>query len=559
MKSYKKLIAFGMMTAMLTTPLASFAVGENNQVATQGGKAEMSVEQTAQNALSKKELAAADYAKTVIKDYFGYDLKTDDYIIDVYFSSENNLVGYGIRNTVSVGFTSKKDDFSGFYIAYYEDNKEVNNVSKVSAYTAKRKITVANGLEIAQKFLKEKTDLDLSQFKQKSFTDYPADEEYPVEDYYYQRVHNGIEYDEDHISVGVDLSTGEVVYFYKGYTKNATFPDSTPALTAQEALDIAKAKFKTELVYVTSGDGKQAVPAYEINTGFSDAVDAKTKDMHMFGETPTIEKISKTQKEIADLTKDAKGIEFKIGNKGQAVETANKIIKEIYGIELEPNVEYSEDNDNYVHISYTDKKNKTVYYVSMNVSDERFFNFGKAPMYEDGEPYPYTENQKSVMSYKQAYDMAIRELAKIAPEYLNQVDVEQARYTYPSDSSYDYSSYYFMFPRKVGELKFDQDYIDIEINGATKTVESMGISWSDNMKFASLDGIITPEKAVEKFLSNKTMELRYTNDYIQTKKTGAPVVKLIYMLTSKNADDNWGYIDAKTGNFMQIYMDGYGR
>lgn len=36
--------------------------------------------------------------------------------------------------------------------------------------------------------------------------------------------------------------------------------------------------------------------------------------------------------------------------------------------------------------------------------------------------------------------------------------------------------------------------------------------------FDSLEGLIKPEQAIEKFLSDKSMQLRYTQDYNQTQK-----------------------------------------
>ena len=123
---------------------------------------------------------------------------------------------------------------------------------------------------------------------------------------------------------------------------------------------------------------------------------------------------------------------------------------------------------------------------------------GRMPMYIEGMPYDMPTNQKPVINYKQAYEMAIKELAKIAPEQLKQVDFEQVNYVYDSNP-YTPAEYYFTFPRKVESAEFQEQFIDIRINGVTKTVESMGIYWDDKKTFDSLEGLIKPEQAMEKF------------------------------------------------------------
>ena len=557
MKKYKKLIALSMMTAMLTSPAISFA--DSNMAGMDNGVLDSKLTVPAvieQRELTKRDLEAIDYAKAIMKDYFGTELKSEDYILDVFYSSDYNDEQFpkdkNFRENISVSFMPKSENGGGgAYVAYYEDNKEIISLSNMNIdYEAKRKMTKEKGHEIAKEFLKDKTDLDLSQFTYKVFEESPYNQEYVMGDYYYQRVHEGIEYDGDFISVTVDLSTGKVVSFYQNYTKNLKFPDATPKLTAEEALKIAKEKFTSELKYVTSpSDEKRAIPVYIIDTAFGDAVDAHTKNIYYFGGPVTIEKFNMTPDEVSNLTKDIKPIEFKAENKGQAVEAANMLLKEVYGVELTPKVEYSEYDPNNVYVTYKDTKAKLEYYVSINISDNKVLFMGRMPMYIEGMPYDMPTNQKPVINYKQAYEMAIKELAKIAPEQLKQVDFEQVNYVYDSNP-YTPAEYYFTFPRKVESAEFQEQFIDIRINGVTKTVESMGIYWDDKKTFDSLEGLIKPEQAMEKFLSDKSMQLRYTLDYNQTQKTGEPVIKLIYSLVSKDGHYSGSYIDAKTGKYI---------
>ena len=111
------------------------------------------------------------------------------------------------------------------------------------------------------------------------------------------------------------------------------------------------------------------------------------------------------------------------------------LLKEVYGVELTPKVEYSEYDPNNVYVTYKDTKAKLEYYVSINISDNKVLFMGRMPMYIEGMSYDMPTNQKPVINYKQAYEMAIKELAKIAPEQLKQVDFEQVNYVYDSKTN----------------------------------------------------------------------------------------------------------------------------
>lgn len=81
MKKYKKLIALSMMTAMLTSPAISFA--DSNMAGMDNGVLDSKLTVPAvieQRELTKRDLEAIDYAKAIMKDYFGTELKSEDYI-----------------------------------------------------------------------------------------------------------------------------------------------------------------------------------------------------------------------------------------------------------------------------------------------------------------------------------------------------------------------------------------------------------------------------------------------------------------------------------------------
>ncbi len=558
MSKYKKIIALSIMTAMLTSPVITFAdsniISIDKETLDSNSIVPAVIEQ---KELSKRDYEAIDYAKQVMKNYFGYDLKEENHILDVFYSSDYNEEQFSkdknFRENVSVSFLPKDESGGpGAYVSYYEDTKEIISVSNMNIdYEAEKKITKKEGKNIAEEFLNEKTNLDLAQFTYKVFEEAPYDPNYVMGDYYYQRIHDGVEYDGDFISVTVDLSTGKVVSFYQNYSKDLDFPSSKPKLTADEALDIAKSKFATELRYITSpANEKLAMPVYLVDTAFGEAVDAHTKSIYSYSGPVTIEKFNPTEDEIKALTKDIEAIDFNPKNKGQAVEVANRLVKEIYNIDLAPKVEYNDYDPNNIYITYKDTKEMVEYYVSMNLSSDKVLFVGKMPIYMEGMPYDAQPNQKAEITYEQAYEIAIKELAKIAAEQLDEVDFEQVNYIYESNP-YTPAEYYFTFPRKVGEAEFQENFIDIRINGISKTVEAIGIYWDESKKFETIEDIIKPEQAMGKFLSDKSMQLRYTIDYNETQKTGKQTIKLIYALISKDGHYSGSYIDAKTGQYLE--------
>lgn len=570
MRRLNKLVALGTMITLFAAPGMAFS---NNQMTDTNSKAvdayttsEPMEEPMQQRELTNRDLEAVNYAKTVLKSYFDYETDGKDLIIDVYYSSDYNDEQYpkddSFRDNISVSFMPKDDNYmDGAYMTYYEDDKDIMSASTSNInYEANRKFSKEKGHEIAKKFLADKAKVDLSMFVYKNFPEPEYGEGYATGDYYYQRMENGIEFDADFASATVDLSSGKVVSFYKNFTKNITFPSEKPNLTASEALDIVKDKFVSSLGYITSPtDTNKAIPVYLIDTSSGESVDAHTKKIYTYGaEDYRIEKIDKTSEEVQALIKDIKPIDMSANNKGQAVLIANNLIKEIYGVELTPMQQDYDDDPNNVYILYQDKKAMLEYYVSMSISGNKNLVISKSPMYVEGmENNYYDTSQKSAISYKQAYDIAIKALARIAPEELKTVDFKQINYVFKADEN-NQIEYYFNFPRKVDGILFQEDYLDVRVNSVTKSVESMSIFWDNNKTFDSIEGIIKPEVAKGKFLSDKTMQLKYTMDYYETQKSGKSIIKLLYIMIPKDDQYKGNYIDAKTGAFIEYPAAYYG-
>lgn len=562
-RKLKKLVALGTVMMLFVSPVSALGEGQRGDVESQVVDSMMSVPAPMeQKELTKRDLEAIDYTKIILKDYFNYEPKNEDFIIDVYYSSDYSQEQYpkdnSMRDNISVNFMPKDENvIGGAYVSYYQDDKDVMSASVMNIdYEAKRIISKEKGLELSKNFLQEKAKVDLADFKYKSYDEADYNSDYMMADYYFQRVEQGIEVDFDFASASVDLSTGKVVSFYKNISKGIKFPSAEPKLDPNEALEIVKANFTAELRYMTAPNNeKRAIPVYLIDTFLGETVDAHTKQIYSMGGPVRIEKFNKTDEEIKALTKDVKPIDIKIENKGQAVEVANRLVKSFYSVELTPIVEDYGGEPNYIYVSYKDYKKKMEYYVSLNIGDNKNVYVSRMPMYEEGMEYDYDQTtQKAVISYNQAYDIAIKQLARImTPEEIKLIDFGQQNYIYEPYQE-NQIEYYFNFPKKVNGIIFPEEFVDVRVNGITKEVESISLFWDNAKTFDSLDNIIKPEAANAKFLSDKTMELRYTMDYNETQKTGNAVIKLIYNMVPKNGEYKGNNIDAKTGNFIDYPM-----
>lgn len=160
-----------------------------------------------------------------------------------------------------------------------------------------------------------------------------------------------------------------------------------------------------------------------------------------------------------------------------------------------------------------------------------------------------TTKKLAKYSEEEALKMAETIIKKLQPERFKEMElVENNNYNYRY--IYDSNSYNFYFIRKVDNIKFQGDGVNISINKNTLEVNSYTFNWS-KVAFPDVSKAISLEEAKKIFKEKNGIELAYIFKYDQ--KTKKNTAKLVYTLKNGNRP-----IDAITGEVInQVFYPLY--
>ncbi len=148
------------------------------------------------------------------------------------------------------------------------------------------------------------------------------------------------------------------------------------------------------------------------------------------------------------------------------------------------------------------------------------------------EYYKADENLEEI-DKEDVYNKALEALKVIAPEYFSKDTEYKLTDIQKTSNSLGYTRY-------VNDIKFGNDYVNIEINPKNGKVWSFSMNYTDE-EFVSPDGIISEEKAIEKM----SEQVKMTLYYFPTVKTQNAKIADIAKLGYKNEEIS--EIDAFTG------------
>lgn len=202
-------------------------------------------------------------------------------------------------------------------------------------------------------------------------------------------------------------------------------------------------------------------------------------------------------------------------SKEQAMEIVKKTMKEFFGtdiddkkyqVQYELHSDYEVPGTNQWQISFnkTDGDRGEYYSLDLNADNGKFVSFRTSEFYH-GQP----ETAIAVITREQAKATADELLKRINPSEMNQVEyMDDTRFNnlYPSAQP---ARYGFQYVRKVNGVKFNQNYITVEVNGLTGKVVGYSCRWYDDIKIPGMDGIISEQKARDLFDQKSGMELKY--------------------------------------------------
>lgn len=267
----------------------------------------------------------------------------------------------------------------------------------------------------------------------------------------------------------------------------------------------------------------------------------------------TMEKIdmgSMLQKSIEPMP------EMKISRE-KALEIAKKVLDDMFGM----SVEDRKYNFNFENRRDWSNPELYVWQMNWNYNDAAGYAYANVvvnamtgdilEISQDEGMYGQSATKLATITKDEAKVLAEKFIEKIIPGLLEQ--------TVWNDNSDDYYRimhggiapvfYNFNYVRLYNGVKFDGNFINIGIDGASGEVKNFSYRWDNLMDFPSKTGIITAEEATKIMGENTTMELIYLP--IRDPFRHEPIprnFKLAYRASFSNVNTNM--LDAKTGKML---------
>ncbi|WP_169832987.1 YcdB/YcdC domain-containing protein [Geosporobacter ferrireducens] len=243
-------------------------------------------------------------------------------------------------------------------------------------------------------------------------------------------------------------------------------------------------------------------------------------------------------------------------SKEKALEAGKKALKDYFGITVEDkkyqtSTEYRKDwnsPDRYVWAMNWNYNDHMEYFYAGITIDA---NTGEIlEMNKDGGKYNEQGAKVTTITREEAQKKAEEFAKKIVPGILEQTKLMDNYDDYYRDMyGGSYPVFYnFNYQRVHEGTKYDANYINVGIDGATGEVRNFGYRWDKSLpNLPKKDGIKSVEEATKIYRDNMNMELIYFPIRDQFRYEPVPKsVKLAYRATYNFAD----MVDAKTGKMI---------
>jgi len=380
--------------------------------------------------------------------------------------------------------------------------------------------------------------------------------------YIFERIENGIRMPDDTVNVSVNYVSKEVKNFNANWTYDVEVPDSTVAVTIEEAREKIGENIDMELKYLRKyeKDGEdEVIKAYLVyapNKSYV-AIDAKTgeiyethdeyHDMEEYGNNKlmnsagvtmdAMEESSLTEQEIEKI-EEIKGLISK-EDAIKAVTSKKEILllddnAKAVTANLSKNYSYyknSEDGEYVWNISFSDPRNVTskdidTYraYISATVDAKT----GKLLSYNSSVRSYYDNKNKEWEDIKVKYNET--ECRNTLEELIKELEPEKFSQTKISDKSSNgyilkyienkpvYGGYSYSYIRMNEGLEYTYNGIYGKADGVTGKIYSYRYNWDENVEFESPKNAMSKEEAYKAYSNKEGFELVYevnNNHYIE--------------------------------------------
>lgn len=548
---------------------AQTIIGTSTATTTIAGSAETGAE-----AKVTKEEAKAISIK-VLKDFMGIEVDEKTFQSSIQYMQDYGMttrylwmIGWNtyssdknINANVSIDASTAKIVSINSY--EYSNNQKPKGVTK----------TQKEAKKIADAFIKK---INPEEYKQMEYIDdsllYKMYGSYKDTNYNFRYIRkvNGIPYENNYISAGVDGTTGKINNYNYYWDEAANFPALDGLIGTEKALDIYKKATFLKLYYTSVRDPKDMggkVTASKLvyqpdYTNFS-LVNAKDGGlMDWQGTVPEeIMKKDLSSSEKAELLKSvqpSKKLETELDNEGASA-LGKTYIQELFGTGYDiQNLNYSDGGNNWY-----EGRGKSVWTIQFSKqSPTQMMNNGgnltiesktgmlvSAYTYNGFDEATLKENFVPSVSWVQAYDKAIDIIKKQYPDKLDKVITEQIKTesrSYYNGKDISNRSYSFSFPRVVNGISYIDNNINITIDAATGKATQMNCMWDEDMMFTGLEKVITPEAAAKIYFDNFKPTLSYISINRPDGKASQGIL-LAYLLKNNSLSAIPSNIDAETG------------
>lgn len=372
--------------------------------------------------------------------------------------------------------------------------------------------------------------------------------------YRFQRKENNVAFPDNTIQVSVNSITGEVNSISINWLYGKSVPSATTKITKEEAAKLIKENMKMKLVYksdygiIFDKNGNPKTRAYLVYepSQYYISVDAKTGKVYnessewiynnLRMEEATKDELSmETATGAAPVTLTEKEIaKIRELNDLISMEEAIKAVTSNKSLYLDPNLKSTNAS-----LSKIEQNGKTSYVWNIDMNDPRKIDYndenedyyrayahaavdaksGKIISFYASLKTFYDGNNKKWESVDIKYNMdQAREIfegflkSEISSKFKNSIlanSLTDYVMYYTEKMEPVYGGYRFIYNRTNEGIEYQYNNIYGSVDGVTGKVYSFGYNWNENIEFEAPKGIISPEEAMDYYLSNEGFGLKY--------------------------------------------------
>jgi hypothetical protein len=487
-----------------------------------------------------KREEALKFAKETLSKYF--NCKIDNTFDEMIELRENR---YPVKHYYwDISWDKHVDgNWNSIYVEVNADNGKIENIHKhissngeYGAQIQMPKILKKEARKISDDFLKHYKSKEFDEIVLKS-DNIRSNKDF---NFNYGRVHNGIIFNKNSISITVDGVTGVIIDYNENWNDKITFEKLENIKDKKDVSDLFYKNVKMDLLYIPelNNDKKsKLVYCHNYNNGFR-VISAKSGEF-IKSNSKISKKLSADEIDKLIVNKYVTTTKNNKLSTDEAKKIMEKYISELCSSFIIKSIIYDTEESKYRANIVSGKDNN--YKREGQLSIDEITGYITNYYIYDYQSEEVTSNNKS---WEECYDIAIKTLAKYYPNNLKQIDTKED-YIYINKEDKP-KNYLFSFARVANNITMNRNYINIHIDSNTGEVVGISKSWDDNIKFSSKENIIESEKAKKIFFE------KYQPILIYATKADKNKAELMYILQRKDSKNTWeyDYIDAKSGEFL---------